>query len=122
MDINPADFAQCLYFRGSAMTQAHIDQIRLLSKKNPAGNMCLYGWTSTSRSKSVAKKFAYQDKSKGLLSVLLQIHWNDKTGHFYMNKSAFDYEDEILLYDGADYSVLSVQDPTHFQYKVNHKI
>ena len=39
-----------------------------------------------------------------------------------MNKSAFDYEDEILLYDGVDYQVVSVQDPTHFQYKVNHKI
>ena len=39
-----------------------------------------------------------------------------------MNKSAFDYENEILLFDGANYVVMSVQDPTHLQYKFNKKI
>ena len=35
-----------------------------------------------------------------------------------MNKGAFSHEEEILLFDGLSYGVMSVQDTEYKQYKV----
>ena len=39
-----------------------------------------------------------------------------------MNAGAFEHEEEILLYDGKDYQVVSVQDPKYQLYKVTEDI
>ena len=52
-DVNPWDFAKCLLFRGSGLTQPEIEDYRNLAKEK--GKMCLFGYTSTSRSRSAAE-------------------------------------------------------------------
>ena len=39
-----------------------------------------------------------------------------------MNQGAYEHEEEVLLYDGADFDVLSVQDLEYKQYKVKEEI
>ena len=39
-----------------------------------------------------------------------------------MNKGAFEHEAEVLLYDGADYQVASVQDEEYDLYEVNRRV
>ncbi len=50
--------------------------------------------------------------SEGFKRVLLHIHWIDAYGHYSIDKGAYGHE-EILLYDGALYTVLTVQDPLY---------
>lgn len=49
-DINPFDFSSCLLFRGTGLTEPQIEEFRKLAKDE--GTMYLYGYTSTSRSRS----------------------------------------------------------------------
>jgi len=53
-DLNPMDFAKCLLFRGSGLTQPDIEAYRKLAKQS-GGVMILFGYTSTSRSRSAAE-------------------------------------------------------------------
>lgn len=84
--------------------------------------MCLYGFTSTSRHRHIAESFAHENEQAGLKRVLIHIYWNNKEGHYLMNAGAFEHEEEILLYDGVNYRVVSVQDPKYQLYKVNQEL
>ena len=77
------------------MTKGQLNQIRQLAEDY--NGMHLFGFTSTSRFRSVAETFAYDDPAAGLQRVLIHIFWNRKTGHYYMNKGSFEQEEEILL-------------------------
>ena len=39
-----------------------------------------------------------------------------------MNRGSFEHEEEILLFDGQDYQVVSVQEPKYKLYKLNTDI
>ena len=52
-DVNPWDFAKCILYRGSGLTQPDIEDYRNLAKEK--GWMRLFGYTSTSRSRSAAE-------------------------------------------------------------------
>ena len=80
--------------------------------------MCLYGFTSSSSHRHIAETFAHDNEQAGLKRVLIHIYWNDKEYHYFMNAGAFEHEEEILLYDGVNYQVVSVQDPKYQLYKV----
>ena len=58
------------------MSKAQLNQIRQLAKGFE--DMCLYGFTSTSRFRNVAETFAYDDPDAGLQRVLIHIFWNKK--------------------------------------------
>ena len=98
-DLNPWDFAKCLYFRGSSLTEPDLQDYRNLAKTN--GIMCLFGYTSTSRTRSVAESFAYSNEYTKTKRVCFHIHWEDAYHHFFMNAGAFNDEEEILLFDGT---------------------
>ena len=70
--------------------------------------MCLYGYTSTSRLRSIAESFAFENKEDGLKRVLIHVFFTNKKKHYYMNQGSFEHEEEILLGDGLSYNVLSV--------------
>ena len=94
--MDPLKFATRELFRGTAMTEDQIYKIRQLAKR--AEDMCLYGFTSTSRFRSIAESFAFDDKATGLKRVLIHIYCNNnKTDHYYMNLGSFEHEEEILL-------------------------
>ena len=89
---------------------------------NPPGMMMLYGFTSTSKDRSEAEKFTYCNPAMGLKRVLFDIHWNDSKQHYYI-EGAFPHENEILLFDGTRFNVLSVQDEEYEElelYNVDH--
>ena len=69
-----------------------------------------------------AEQFAFENPSEGFKRVLLHIHWKDATSHYSMDKGAYSHEEEILLFDGISYQVLSVQDTEYKQYKVEEQI
>ena len=52
-DVNPWDFAKCPLFRGSGLTPPEIEDYRNLAKVK--GKMRLFGYTSTSRTRSAAE-------------------------------------------------------------------
>ena len=52
-DVNPWDFAKCMLYRGSGLTQPDIEDYRNLAKV--FGKMMLFGYTSTSRTRSAAE-------------------------------------------------------------------
>ena len=72
--------------------------------------MRFYGFTSTSRKRSEAESFAFSNKVSGAKRVLFRIHWRNTGYHYFMNEGAFEHEEEILLYDGLQFHVLSVID------------
>ena len=74
-DIDPTAFAMCDLFRGSGMTEDHIEEYRQLAREY--GNMRLFGLTSTSRDRSAAEKFAYSNENTQIKRVLFHIKWHD---------------------------------------------
>ena len=93
------DFAKCLLYRGSGLTQPDIEAYRNLSKD--MGRMRLFGYTSTSRFRSAAESFAFSNEHSKTKRVCFHIHWEDAESHFFMNAGAFEHEEEILLADGC---------------------
>ena len=118
-DLNPWDFAKCLYFRGSSLTEPDLQDYRNLAKT--MGSMRLFGYTSTSRTRSVAESFAYSNEHSKTKRVCFHIHWEDAQQHYFMNAGAFADEEEILLIDGADFDVLSVLDHEYQLYEIQHE-
>ena len=82
--------------------------------------MRLFGYISTSRDRKVAEKFAYSNKEAGLKKVLFVIHWFDHTCHYFMNTGAYNHEEEILLYDGTIFQVVSVQDEDYEEFTLQN--
>ena len=79
--------------------------------------MRFYGYTSTSRKRSEAESFAFSNKHSGAKRVLFRIHWKSAGFHYFMSDGAFEHEEEILLYDGMPFTVLSVIDEEFQQYQ-----
>ena len=98
------------------MTEPQIEEYRQLAKI--IGSMRLYGFTSTSRKLNEAEKFAFANEYTGAKRVVFQIHWEAIHDHYFMNAGAFDHEEEILLYDGAGFGVLSVVDEEYQPYEI----
>ena len=73
-------------------------------------NIQLFGFTSTSTSKDQAMSFAWEDNTTGKSKVLFQINWACDTHHYFLNAGLYDYEQEIVLLDGAPLFVLEVRE------------
>ena len=80
--------------------------------------MMLFGFTSTSRSRSAAESFAFSNQHTKAKRVCFHIHWENAQDHFFMNAGAFEHEEEILLFDGVGFRVLSVLDEEYQRYEV----
>ena len=61
---------------------------------------------------SVALNFAWQDKHSGHQKVLFHLNWNFVGSHYFLNAGAYDYEEEVILLDGTDAKVISVESIT----------
>ena len=72
--------------------------------------MRLYGYTSTSLIRNAGMKFAFSNAEGGIKRVMFVINWNNRSSHYYMNKGAFEDEQEILLADGIMFNVIEVID------------
>ena len=76
-------------------------------------NISLRGYTSSTQDYNIAESFALgSSKRFGLVPVIYEIHFSGKNGLFEMSSgySAFQEEDEILIQDGLEYSVIDIQE------------
>ena len=76
----------------------------------PGSRIHLVGYTSTSKSRKSALKFAFKNLKEKELSVLYRIEFKGKTGLFEMTSeyTAFPVEEEVLVQDGLRYSIMSI--------------
>ena len=86
------------------------DEIKEFQSHVGADRIQLFGYTSTSTSYNQAMSFAWQDDTTGHKKVLFQIHWDDECDHYYLDGGAYDYEQEIVLYDSISLYVIEVRD------------
>ena len=68
----------------------------------------LFGYTSCSLSKSQALNFAWEKPETGHTKVLFHIKWINPYQNYFLDGGAYDYEQEVLLMDGAALKVESV--------------
>ena len=112
----------CLWYTSdSADDSLRVDLCgrRIINKKNKdfsgyevAGYIMLHGYISTSLKRDEAEKFAWENADSGHQRVLFHIKWDNSREYYYMNAGAFDHEEEILLLDGAECIVESVEPDT----------
>jgi len=114
-DITLSEFSKCLLFRGTGLTESEIEEFRVLAKT--MSKMRMFGYTSTSRNQAQAEKFAFQNSHSGIKRVVFHIQWEDAWAHYFM-KGAFDHEEEVLLFDGTEFRVLSVVDEEYEEYEL----
>ena len=86
------------------------DEIKEFASHVGKDSIQLFGYTSTSSSQQQAKTFAWQNETTGHSKVLFQIEWDDKDRHYYLNAGAYDYEQEIVLYDSTRVYVREVRE------------
>ena len=70
--------------------------------------MTLTGFTSTTMIRSIAQKFTWSNEESGHEATLFEIMWRSKYSYYLMDMSAFPDEKEVLLVDGAEFEVISV--------------
>ena len=68
----------------------------------------LFGYTSCSLARSQALNFAWEKPETGHTKVLFHIKWNWPLQNYFLDGGAYDYEQEVLLYDGVELKVESV--------------
>ena len=70
--------------------------------------MSITGFTSTSMKRTAAESFAWANDDSGHHQTLFEIIWKSDIDYFLMDMSAFPDEAEVLLYDGEQFEVVSV--------------
>ena len=97
-------------WRGGGMTEAEIYEfLQMVGLEDDDGLIMLHGYTSCSLSKNIAMSFAWENSNSGHKKVLFHFKWKSDWNAFYMNAGAYDYEKEVLLYDGTRVMVDSVR-------------
>ena len=90
------------------MTAAEILEYVSMAGKGKA--ITLHGYTSCSLDQRVAMSFAWDDHETSHTKVLVHFKWMSKYNAYYMDAGAYDFEEEVLLWDGALVYVESVQE------------
>lgn len=102
--MDPRKYRDSDLYRGAGMTAAEIKQY----KDATGGYIRLFGYTSTSLSKNTAEGYAWENQDTGHHKVLFHIKWSIGFWHYFLDAGAYDFEEEILLVDGAQLTVSSV--------------
>ena len=79
----------------------------------PRKKICLQGYTSTSKDRQVALNFATDRIAEGKVAVIYEIEFKGTQGIFFMSSrdfSAHPEEHEVLVQDGLEYLITSVQE------------
>jgi len=69
----------------------------------------LTGFISTSLKRDAAEAFVWANQDSGHEATLFEIMFKKRYDYYVMDMSAFADEDEVLLYDGLKFEVMSVQ-------------
>ena len=79
-------------------------------KNNIGEEVCVPGYTSWLLDKSRAMSFAWEDATTGHQKVVVHINWKTPYNAYFLDAGAYDHEQEILLVDGANLIVESVEE------------
>ena len=79
----------------------------MIEKEFPA-LMTITGFISTSLDRKQAEGFAWSNPDTGHEATLFEIMWKHNCLYYVMDMSAYPDEQEILLYDGCSFEVISV--------------
>ena len=71
--------------------------------------MALTGFISTSFDREQAESFAWSNPDLGKEATLFEIMFREKYDYFLMDMSAFPEEQEVILYDGCKFEVISIE-------------
>ena len=93
-------------YRGGGMTP---EQIKDYADNVNGDLIRLFGYTSCSLAKDAAMSFMWGNEDTGHLKVLFHIRWKYKYNLYFLNAGAYDHELEVLLLDGVDLQVKSVE-------------
>ena len=77
------------------------------------GYSALTGFISTSMDRKAAESFAWSSKDSGHQQTIFEIMWKYAHGYYVMDMSAFPDEQEVLLFDGSRFEVVSVTQTQH---------
>jgi hypothetical protein len=65
------------------------------------GPIRIFSNISTTLDKVQAMNFSFRDVKNGFQNVLYQIKWDYPRCHYIMDIGAFNFEKEVVLYDGT---------------------
>ena len=102
------------------MTAAEILEYASMAGKAKA--VTLHGFTSCSLDQRVAMSFAWDDQETSHTKVLVRFKWMSKYNAYYMDAGTYDFEEEVLLFDGALVYVESVQEVRDTQGQVQYTL
>ena len=83
------------------------------------------GYTSTSKSRQVALEFAIDDLEEGKMAVIYEIEFTGSRGIFFMSSREFTAhreEQEVLLQDGLEFKITSVQESQVDEQNANQNV
>ena len=70
----------------------------------------LFGFSSCSLEENIALSFAWDNKDQGKKKVLFKIKWKCEYFAYFLDNGAYDDEKEVLLADGQNLLVDSVEE------------
>ena len=92
------------------MIGAGFDDTNFYHSHGTQTEISLFGFTSTFINRKSAELYAYSDEASGKIATLLVIEWTNGVDEmYYMDTGAYRHEDEVLLLDGVQLEVISVE-------------
>ena len=74
-----------------------------------SGQITSSGFISTSMDKATSESFAWFNEQSKHEATVFEIMFKSRYQYYVMDMSAFPEENEVLLYDGLKFEVISVQ-------------
>lgn len=74
--------------------------------------MRFFGQVSTTEDRDSADQFAWENQDEGKVKVVYKIHFKSDSNYYVMDMGSYNHEEEILLRDGLDFIVESVENDT----------
>ena len=93
-------------YRGTGLTKEELQTYT--NKIGTSNKVVLTGFISTSMDRSAAESFVWFNKDTGHEPTLFEIRYKNWANYYVMDMSAFADEQEVLLWDGMKFEVVSV--------------
>ena len=114
-DIDTFKFESFVYlYRGASLTLSQIQEYEaLIGKKDKHGygrTVALKGFISCSLDPNVAERYSKTLKNDKLRKeVMYRINWEKPCDYYFLNMGSFESDNEVLLMDGMQMLVVSVE-------------
>jgi hypothetical protein len=59
---------------------------------------------------ALAEELQFFDKEKGIHKTMIEVQWKSDRGYYLMDMSSFSFEQEVVIMDGASFTVENVEE------------